>query len=84
MEINGWNDRYRLRERAAEDLNAGPTPLLVATTSKLAPGNALDLASGTGRNSLWLAEQGWNVTSVDGASAAIEILQTRRRTQPKN
>jgi SAM-dependent methyltransferase len=77
MEINGWNERYRSRERAAEDLNAEPTPLLVATASNLAPGKALDLASGTGRNSLWLAERGWNVTAVDAASAAIEILQTR-------
>jgi SAM-dependent methyltransferase len=77
MEINGWNERYRSRERAAEDLNAEPTPLLVDTASNLAPGKALDLASGTGRNSLWLAEHGWNVTAVDAASAAIEILQTR-------
>jgi SAM-dependent methyltransferase len=77
MEINGWNERYRSRERAAEDLNAEPTPLLMATASNLAPGKALDLASGTGRNSLWLAEHGWNVTAVDAASAAIEILQTR-------
>ncbi|HEX3376854.1 MAG TPA: methyltransferase domain-containing protein [Candidatus Acidoferrales bacterium] len=77
MEINGWNERYQSRERAAEDFNAEPTPLLVATASNLTPGKALDLACGTGRNALWLAERGWNVTAVDGASAAIEILQTR-------
>jgi tellurite methyltransferase len=77
MEINGWNERYRSRERAAEELNAEPTPLLVATASNLAPGKVLDLACGTGRNTLWLAERGWNVTAVDAASAAIEILQTR-------
>jgi SAM-dependent methyltransferase len=77
MEINGWNERYRSRERPAEDLNAAPTPLLVSTASNLAPGNALDLACGTGRNSLWLAERGWKVTAVDAAFAAIEILQTR-------
>jgi tellurite methyltransferase len=77
MEINDWNDRYRLRERPAEDLDAAPTPLLVTSASNLAPGKALDLACGTGRNSLWLAENGWEVTAVDGAPAAIEILQTR-------
>jgi len=77
MEINRWNERYRSRERAAEDLNAAPTPLLVSTASNLAPGKALDLACGTGRNSLWLAEHGWEVTAVDAASTAIEILQTR-------
>jgi tellurite methyltransferase len=77
MEINGWNERYRSSERPAEDLNAEPTPLLVATASNLVSGNALDLACGTGRNALWLAERGWNVTAVDAASEAIEILQTR-------
>ena len=77
MEINGWNERYQSREHTAEDLDAAPTPLLVSTASNLVPGKALDLACGTGRNALWLAEHGWEVTAVDGASAAIEILQTR-------
>jgi SAM-dependent methyltransferase len=77
MEINGWNERYGSSEHAAEDLNAAPTPLVVATASNLAPGKALDLACGAGRNALWLAEHAWDVTAVDGACAAIEILQTR-------
>jgi tellurite methyltransferase len=77
MEIRDWNERYRLRERPAEDLDAAPTPLLVETAAALAPGKALDLACGAGRNALWLAEHGWEVTAVDGADAAIEILRTR-------
>jgi SAM-dependent methyltransferase len=77
MEIHDWNERYRLRERPAEDLGAAPTPLLVETATRLAPGKALDLACGAGRNALWLAEHGWEVTAVDGAAAAIEILRTR-------
>jgi len=81
MNIHDWNKRYRLRERPAEDLDAAPTPLLVQTAGALAPGKAplkaLDLACGSGRNALWLAEHGWEVTAVDGAPAAIEILQTR-------
>jgi tellurite methyltransferase len=77
MEIRDWNERYRLRERPAEELDAAPTPLVVATAAKLVPGKALDLACGTGRNALWLAEHGWEVTAVDAAPAAIEILRTR-------
>jgi tellurite methyltransferase len=77
MELHDWNKRYRLRERPAEDLDAAPTPLLVETAASLAPGKALDLACGAGRNALWLAEHGWEVTAVDGAPAAIEILRTR-------
>jgi tellurite methyltransferase len=77
MEIRGWDERYRSEERAAEDLDAAPTPLLVEMAKLLASGKALDLACGTGRNALWLAEQGWSVTAVDGSASAIEILRGR-------
>ena len=77
MEIHDWNKRYRLRERPAEDLDAAPTPLLVKTAAQLAPGKALDLACGAGRNAFWLADHGWEVTAVDAADAAIEILEIR-------
>ena len=77
MEISGWEDRYRSGKRSAEDLTAPPTPLLMETAKHLKPGRALDLACGSGRNALWLAEQGWSVTAVDGAPTAIEILRKR-------
>ena len=47
------------------------------TAAPLLPGKALDLASGAGRNALWLAEHGWDVTAVDGAETAIDILRSR-------
>jgi SAM-dependent methyltransferase len=77
MEIQGWDERYRSGTRRAEDLDAAPAPLLVETAEKLTPGNALDLACGSGRNALWLAEHGWNVTAVDGSAVAIDILRSR-------
>ena len=77
MEIHEWNKRYRLREHEASDFESPPPPLLVETAVRLAPGSALDLASGAGRNALWLAERGWQVTAVDGASEAIETLRAR-------
>ena len=79
MDIRGWDERYRSRERASEDIYPEPTPLLVKTASPLRPGEALDLASGAGRNSLWLASQGWKVWAVDGSGEAIEILVERVR-----
>jgi len=39
-----------------------PTVFLVAETEGLAPGRALDLPCGEGRNAVWLAEQGWDAT----------------------
>jgi tellurite methyltransferase len=77
MEIRGWDKRYRSGQRAAEDIDAAPTALLVETAEKLLPGKALDLACGSGRNAIWLAELGWSVTAVDGSPVAIEILRSR-------
>src|SRR6476659_1243001 len=54
-----------------------PTPLLVETARKLQPGRALDLACGSGRNAVWLAEQGWQVTAVDRSPVAIPSVDMR-------
>jgi tellurite methyltransferase len=77
MDIRAWNERYRSAERPKEDLEADPTPLVTETAAHLKPGKALDLACGAGRNAIWLAEHAWTVTAVDGARAAIEVLQKR-------
>lgn len=77
MEIRAWEERYRSRERPAEDFATAPVPLVAETAKHLPPGRALDLACGTGRNALWLAQQGWKVTAVDGAQTAIQILRRR-------
>ncbi len=79
MDIEHWNERYRSGARRDEDFSISPTPLIVDAASSLHAGKALDLASGTGRNALWLAQHGWSVTAVDGAAAAIDILRNRAR-----
>lgn len=80
MDLRGWNKRYRSGQQP-EDLQAEPTRLVIETAGPLAPGKALDLACGTGRNAVWLAGHGWKVTAMDGAPAAIEILQHRAAAQ---
>jgi SAM-dependent methyltransferase len=63
-----WNRRYA----GAELLwTARPNRFLVAEVAELPPGRALDLACGEGRNAVWLAEQGWQVTGVDFADVAL-------------
>lgn len=81
MDIRGWDQRYRSASRPKEDLEAAPTPLVVRVAQTLAPGEALDLACGAGRNALWLARHEWNVTAVDGSKAAIDILRERAAQQ---
>lgn len=73
--IEKWNERYRTGEQVFEE----PSPLVVQFTRNLAPGSALDLACGPGRNSLYLAERGWLVFAVDGSEVAIDLLLARAR-----
>jgi tellurite methyltransferase len=68
--IDQWNERYRAGEQVFET----PAPLVVEFVHALAPGIALDLASGPGRNSLYLAARGWRVTAVDGSPVGIDLL----------
>jgi 2-polyprenyl-3-methyl-5-hydroxy-6-metoxy-1,4-benzoquinol methylase len=58
-----WNRRYATGDRV--HALAMPSEFLVAEVADLAPGAALDLACGTGRNAVWLAQRGWRVTAVD-------------------
>ncbi len=81
MNIQGWNDRYLSKEHQADGKEASPTPLLAKTAEKLPSGRALDLACGAGRNALWLAANDWDVTAVDGSSAAISLLREQASTQ---
>ncbi len=68
-----WEERYS----QAENLDFTPSPLLVEVAEMAAPGRALDLASGHGRNALYLAGLGWSVVAVDASKAAIQILRDR-------
>lgn len=43
----------------------------------LPPGHALDLGAGEGRNALWLAQRGWEVTAVDFSEVALDRGRSR-------
>ena len=77
MDLAEWDERYRAEGSPGANLSATATPLLIECASQLPPGRALDLACGTGRNAVWLAERGWSVTAVDGSPAAIDALRSR-------
>jgi SAM-dependent methyltransferase len=63
-----WDERY-----ASTDLvwTAAANVFVVRELAGLAPGRALDLGAGEGRNAIWLAEHGWQVTAVDFSAVAL-------------
>ena len=62
-----WDRRF-----AEEGWPADPDPFLVELAGALPPGRGLDLGSGPGRNSLWLAARGWDMTLVDASKVGLE------------
>lgn len=59
--------------------SSAPDPFLCELVAGLAPGRALDVGSGPGRNGLWLAEAGWTVTLLDPSSVALEQARDRAK-----
>lgn len=67
-----WDAKYRLAEGGAATEPAG---MLCELWPLVPAGQALDLACGSGRNSLFLAEHGRYVTAVDWSEPALGILE---------
>lgn len=54
-----------------------PNPYLVAETSDLQPGTALDAGCGAGAEAIWLAGHGWQVTAADISASALALASGR-------
>jgi 2-polyprenyl-3-methyl-5-hydroxy-6-metoxy-1,4-benzoquinol methylase len=67
-----WDEKY------TNDCNPEKAPSLFLTQqiNRLSPGKALDLAMGAGRNSIFLAMNGYEVDAIDCSSVAVEKLQS--------
>ena len=69
MDSEGWDRRYARRDLV---WTSQANRFLVQEVDGLGPGRALDLACGEGRNAVWLAERGWEVTGVDFSKVGLE------------
>jgi SAM-dependent methyltransferase len=71
-----WNARWRERAGELEDESA----FLAAAAAHLPTrGRALDLAGGAGRNAIWLARRGLDVTLVDVSDVALDKAEARAK-----
>jgi 2-polyprenyl-3-methyl-5-hydroxy-6-metoxy-1,4-benzoquinol methylase len=72
MDSEDWDQRYAGRELV---WTSEANRFLVQEAATLAPARALDLACGEGRNAVWLAERGWQVTGVDFSTVGVAKAQ---------
>jgi 2-polyprenyl-3-methyl-5-hydroxy-6-metoxy-1,4-benzoquinol methylase len=59
--------------------NTKPNAFLMEMVKDRKPGTALDVGMGQGRNSIWLAQQGWDVTGFDPAEKAVTLARENAR-----
>jgi SAM-dependent methyltransferase len=81
VEREDWNAKHG---EAGLLFGAEPNRFLVAEAAGLPPGRALDLACGSGRNAVWLAQRGWSVVAADFSDVALEqarALAAERRVE---
>lgn len=69
-ELDRWNERYKAPDYI---FGTGPNAFLASNASRLKRGQvALSVADGEGRNSVWLAEQGLDVTAFDFSPIGVD------------
>jgi len=75
-----WNEKHAA-EHGSESPSAFLRETLEASSWNLHPGKALDLATGKGRNAIYLAAHGYRVDAVDVSETAI--AEARERAKQK-
>lgn len=84
------NSALQLVGNVAYRFGLGPQPSevpdhrlveIVEGPDELAPGRALDLGSGTGRNAIYLAAHGWDAVGVEMAGYAVGVARRKAAAQ---
>ena len=80
-EAEYWTDYFQGRN---QNFNRSPNSLLTQAVAGRQPGKALDVGMGEGRNAIYLAKQGWQVTGIDRAEGRSPWLGSRRTRGREN
>lgn len=75
--MNLWYNR--IYSSGAGVFTPSPNAFLAAVSLGLTPGVALDVAMGQGRNSIFLAQQGWRVTGFDVSDEGLAIARANAK-----
>ena len=77
LENDFWNRFFTIDKPA---FNTEPNAFLVSVVADRKVGRALDVGMGEGRNALYLAKLGWDVTGIDPADKAVALAAQRAQT----
>jgi 2-polyprenyl-3-methyl-5-hydroxy-6-metoxy-1,4-benzoquinol methylase len=71
-EVERWN---RILTSPTAAFNKAPNAFLAEMVKGMRPGRALDVGMGQGRNTIFLAQQGWDAVGFDPADRAVAAAQ---------
>jgi SAM-dependent methyltransferase len=74
--VNAWDQRYAEPGYA---YGTRPNDFLAAVVDRLPKGRVLSLAEGEGRNGLFLASRGFDVTGIDQSAVGLEKARAQAR-----
>jgi SAM-dependent methyltransferase len=69
-----WDERFRTGQYPTDP---EPSPMLRAYADTVEGSRALDIATGTGRNAVFLAERGYDVDALDQSEEGLRITRER-------
>lgn len=73
-----WDARYQASQSV---WSLEPNQFVAQDLAHLTPGKMIDVAGGEGRNALWFASKGWDVTNIEFSKVALEKFEARAKTQ---
>jgi SAM-dependent methyltransferase len=76
IEAERWN---RILTAPKPLFNTGPNAFVIEMTKGLKPGRSLDVGMGQGRNTIFLAQQGWDSVGFDPADRAVASARERAK-----
>jgi len=79
--MTSWDERFRQR---SYPVDPDPAPVLEQYVETFPDGRALDIATGTGRNAVFLAEQGYTVDGLDKSREGLKIARENAQKRGVN
>lgn len=70
--MTDWDERF---ESGSYPQDPDPSPVLERYVSEIPNGRALDVATGTGRNAVFLANEGYEVDAVDQSREGLRLTR---------
>lgn len=69
--MTNWDERFR---KGSYPDDPDPSRILSGYIHEIPTGRALDVATGTGRNAVFLASEGYTVDAIDSSRVGLEIV----------